>query len=231
MVNALHDRVKKFRVANIFFIFIPIPVFILSHVILMTIYGTEDQYNLYFSRSVSYLAITGFIILGFLLLLTHKPTDLIFTAVFIGIARAITLNALWGGWLEMLRNKGSTWPGVQMVYDIAYWPLQFLFSAMIPILVIIGALLASDNTRQVALGKGINIRYLVGLMTMSIFTYITWSLLNEYGIFFIWGLENFTPQIAVWFPPESWFFGVPWIFWTAPIGIGGTFLGFHFSKS
>ena len=66
---------------------------------------------------------------------------------------------------------------------------------------------------------------------MGIFTYITWSLLNEYGIFIIWGLENFNPEVAVWFPEDLWFLGVPWMFWTAPLGIIGIILGFRFSKS
>lgn len=196
----------------------------------MIIHGTVPLYEKYLVMSIIYLLITTFIILGVMMFLTHKPYDLIYIAIFVGIARAITLNALWGGWKEMITHDPQIWSGKYLVLDIAYWGMQWFFSALIPIIVLFGAKYASESTREVAFSKGVNIKYIMGILIMGLFTYVTWSLLNEYGIFFIWGLENFSPEVAVWFPEDLWFLGFPWMFWTAPFGIIGIIFGFHFSK-
>jgi hypothetical protein len=161
-----------------------------------------------------------------LLLLTQKPHDLVFTAFLIGISRSITLNAIWGGWNEIVGHNQMSWPGTQTVYDFAYYGLQFFFSAMTPILFYIGTLFASNHTHKAAFGNGISYKYLIGLIIMGVSAGIFWSAINEYGIFVIWGLENFTPNVAVWYPQNLWFFGVPWIFWFLPISAIGVILSF-----
>jgi hypothetical protein len=209
---------ERLRLAVGTFLFLPIIVFAVGSLIISLLITPIPLYQDYFVMAQLYLIILAFIFLGIFYLLTKKSFDPVFVTFFIGVACTITLNALWGGWHEMGGTK-ITWPGGIIVANFAYWGMQFFFTAMIPILIYIGIKLYA---KEVAFSYG----YLFGLMIVGIGTYITWSLLNEFGIFFIWGLENFTPEIATWFPANMWFLGVPWMFWTAPLTITIIIIGY-----
>ncbi len=217
-------KITKLRPIFITFLFAPTGIFLVGSFIISNIYSPFPFFQDYVVRGVIYLLFIAFVLLGLLILLTAKPFDPVFVALFIGIAGSITLNALWGGLLETAKQAGviST-PFVQTGMDFAYWGLQFFFTAMTPILMYSAIKLFPEKVT-------FSYRYLFGLMILGVGSYIAWALLNELGIFFIWGMENLTPEIAIWFPPESWILGLPWIFWFAPLAIGLVILGFWLLK-
>jgi hypothetical protein len=218
------EKTGRLRLAFISLLFLPTIVFLIGSFFISRILTPLPLYIGYVSRALIYLIFIALLLSAFVILLTIRPFDPVFVAAFIGIACGITLNALWGGIMEMANQAGvlST-TFVQTVMDFAYWGLQFFFTAMTPILMYIAIKLYPEKV-------AFSYRYLFGLMIVGVGTYITWSLVNEYRIFFIWGLENFTPAIATWFPPETWILGVPWIFWTAPLSIGLILIGYWIMK-
>ena len=218
------EKLGWFCLTIICFLFLPTIVFLVGSFVICQIYIPLPLYEDYFVRSLIYLIFIASILSGILYLLTFKSFDPVFVAFFIGLASGITLNALWGGIMEMAHQAGELGtPFVQIVMDFAYWGLQFFFTAMTPILIYIAIKLYPEKA-------AFSYRYLFGLMIVGVGTYITWSLLNEFGIFFIWGLENFTPEVATWFPPETWILGVPWIFWSVFLSIALILVGYWIMK-